>query len=161
MIIEPLPAPMAWACSQATCKQHEEQTSKLQEEIALEIEKRREHLIIFLTCSGGISSFWVSTNPNFLLSPYLLELSWCHFLAFSTSCASNSAGEGGMLYDGCTAGGGGGGIPAPGTVPGGAIGAADDDDDDDEAPPFHISNSTSESKSPDEGRGYKTAASSS
>lgn len=56
-----------------------------------------------------------------------------------------------MLYDGCTAGGGGGGIPAPGTVPGGAIGTADEDDDDDEAPPFHISNSTTESKSPDEG----------
>lgn len=40
-------------------------------------------LMIFLTCSGGISSFCASTNPNFRFSPYLLELSCCHFLAWT------------------------------------------------------------------------------
>lgn len=81
-------------------------------------------LIIFLTCSGGISSFCVSTNPNFLLSLYRFEFSCCHFLAFSSSLASASAsvsaGAGGVstVYDGCAAGGGG--INEP-VVPGGAI----------------------------------------
>lgn len=76
------------------------------------------HLMIFLTCSRGISSFWVSTNPNFLLSLYRFEFSCCHFLAFSSSLASASAGEGNTVYEGCAAGGGG--IEEP-PVPGGAI----------------------------------------
>ena len=37
--------------------------------------------MIFLTCSGGMSSFWASTNPNFLFSLYLFVCNCCHFLA--------------------------------------------------------------------------------
>ena len=80
--------------------------------------KNQTHLIIFLTCSGGISSFCVSTNPNFLLSPYRFEFSCIHLRAFSSSLASASAGDGKTVYEGWAAGGGG--IVEP-PVPGGAI----------------------------------------
>lgn len=43
--------------------------------------------MIFLTCSGGMSSFWASTNPNFLFSLYLFVCNCCHFLA--VICAPN------------------------------------------------------------------------
>ena len=37
--------------------------------------------IILRICSGGMSSFWASTNPNFLFSENLLDCSCCHFCA--------------------------------------------------------------------------------
>ena len=47
--------------------------------------------MIFLTCSGGISSFCASWYPNFRLSPYRLAFSCCHFLA--CSCVSAVRGN--------------------------------------------------------------------
>lgn len=44
--------------------------------------------IIFLTCSGGMSSFWASTKPNFLFSLYLFDCNCCHF--FAVTCAHES-----------------------------------------------------------------------
>ena len=37
--------------------------------------------IILRICSGGMSSFWASTNPNFLFSENLLDCNCCHFCA--------------------------------------------------------------------------------
>jgi hypothetical protein len=43
---------------------------------------------ILRRCSGGISSCFESIYPNFFLSEYRLEFSFCHFRAFSSKIAS-------------------------------------------------------------------------
>jgi hypothetical protein len=43
---------------------------------------------ILRRCSGGISSCFESMYPNFFLSEYRLEFSFCHFRAFSSKIAS-------------------------------------------------------------------------
>lgn len=73
---------MFWCCYRTCILERTAQAAMLQWHYALTgASQLCRTLMIFLTCSGGMSSFAGSTYPNFRLSPYRLEFSCCHFRA--------------------------------------------------------------------------------